>query len=206
MDTYILDTNLLFNMEAKMGLGDNTKRIMTNLAKVTSGKGKSEISIVLPPTIVQEIVSFFDSPDDEVLTSFLGSITVKSPETRSILVSGSIFSELTEDYRNRSFRAMKVAEEEMTRVAEVFMGKAVLPKKEFQITLGKVISKFRDRYRNVTRTGTLDSVADLDVIILAKELCGTLVSSDEGLSRWARQFAVVEMDPRVFGKKMKAYL
>lgn len=80
-----------------------------------------------------------------------------------------------------------------------------LDKKDFQIKIGAFIKKFRDRYRNATRYGFLDSVADLDVIVLAKELDGTVVSTDEGVIYWARLFGVREALPDVWKKQLSEF-
>jgi predicted DNA-binding protein (UPF0278 family) len=85
-------------------------------------------------------------------------------------------------------------------------GKAGLSKKEFEMTIGEVVKKYRERYRQATRTGFLDSLADLDSILLAKELNGILVSTDEGVLDWGRVFGVKEMPASVFGAKMRPLL
>ncbi len=206
MKRYIIDTNLFFNMEGSMGLGDTTADIIKTLVRAVEKAPSEELEIVVPPTIVQEITSFFDSPDDPLLKSLFGSLTVKSPGTSEQSVSASIFEQLIEDYRDRAYRAMKVAEEEVIHTAEMFMGKEVLPQKEFQMACGKILTKLRERYRNATRTGTIDSKADFDLIMLAREMDGYLVTTDEGVTYWARLLGVKEMSSSVFGKKMQAYL
>ncbi len=206
MKSYIIDTNLFFNMEAALGLGETTADIVKNIVRAVQKAPDGEVEIVVPPTIVQEITSFFDSPDDPLLKSLFGSVTVKSPGTSEQSVSAVIIERLIEDYRDRAYRAMKVAEEEIIHTAEMFMGKEVLPHKEFQIACGKVLTKLRERYRNATRTGTIDSKADFDLIMLAKELDGYLVTTDEGVTYWARLLGVKEMSSSVFGKKMQEYL
>ena len=70
------------------------------------------------------------------------------------------------------------------------------------MTVGPSIKNFRERYRNATRFGFIDSLADLDIIMLAMELDGTIVSSDEGLILWARSFGVKEILPKTFGSFM----
>ncbi|QQS44505.1 RNA ligase partner protein [Candidatus Roizmanbacteria bacterium] len=206
MKSYIIDTNLFFNMEAALGLGETTADIVKNIVRAVQKAPDGEVEIVVPPTIVQEITSFFDSPDDPLLKSLFGSVTVKSPRTSEQSVSAVIIERLIEDYRDRAYRAMKVAEEEIIHTAEMFMGKEVLPHKEFQIACGKILTKLRERYRNATRTGTIDSKADFDLIMLAKELDGYLVTTDEGVTYWARLLGVKEMSSSVFGKKMQEYL
>lgn len=160
----------------------------------------------MPPAIVQEIESFFDNQDDALLNTFLGFVTVRSPASHDIAISGDIFNTLIEDYRLRAYRGMKVSEEEIIKTAEAFMGKEVLPQKEFQKSVGKIVSSLRDRYRNATRTGTIDSQADFDLIMLAKESGGILVTTDEGVITWSRKIGVTEMSAQVFGKKMRVYL
>lgn len=85
-------------------------------------------------------------------------------------------------------------------------GKKTESKKDFQITIGKFIKNFRARYRNATRTGFLDSVADLDLIILSKEIDGFLVTSDEGVLSWGRTFGIKEMPTSVFQKRLEDLL
>jgi len=82
------------------------------------------------------------------------------------------------------------------------MGKQKTDKRGFQTTIGPVIKKFRERYRQATRLGFLDSVADLDLIMLAKEQDGFLVSSDEGVLKWGRRFGVKETPASIFASKL----
>jgi len=206
MTRYILDTNLFFNMEARMGLGDTTINIVHSLKAVSQNVPKDEFEHLAPPAIVQEITTFFDTPDDHVLQDILGFLTVKSPSISTQSLPASIVAALIEDYRQRAYRSMKVAEEEVIRGAELFMGKEVLPHKEFQMACGKILTKMRERFRTATRTGTIDSAADFDLIMLALEQDAFLVSTDEGVMHWARQIGVKEMSSVTFGKKMKAYL
>lgn len=206
MKKIALDTNIFFNMEADLGLGDSTLEISKNIKKALQKYEKGSISIITTPGVASEIKSFFDNEKDESLQNILGFLTIQSPSVSDIKISASIFEKIIEDYRERSYRAMKVAEEEMLSIASSFMGKEALRQKEFQMTSGKFISNFRDRYRNATRTGTIDSVADFELLLLAKEQDAPIVTTDKGLLYWGRIIGIQEMDPSVFGKKMKEYL
>ena len=117
-----------------------------------------------------------------------------------------IFYRLVEDIRNRSYRGLNIAEEEIIKAGEMASGKKFESKKDFQITIGKFIKNFRDRYRNATRTGFLDSVADLDLIVLSKEINGFLVTSDEGVLSWGRIFGIKEMPASIFQKRLEDLL
>ena len=204
MDIYILDTNLFFNMESRMGFGEKTEEIITNMTKLIKQCKKNNIAdFYMTPKIVEEIKSFFDNPEQEFLQTFFSTVTIKSPNLSEQSIGALVTAEIVEEARTRAYRGMKVAEEEIIHAGEQFMGKEQLGKKEFQMAVGQIIVKFRDRFRNATRTGFIDSIVDFELIMLAKECDGHLISSDEGLISWGRKIGVKEMNPSVFGKKIQ---
>ncbi|PIV08423.1 RNA ligase partner protein [Candidatus Roizmanbacteria bacterium CG17_big_fil_post_rev_8_21_14_2_50_39_7] len=194
MDTYILDTNLFFNMQAGLNFGKSTDEVIKNMT--LCGK---KVELFMPPRIVEEFLSFFENKEQENIKKLLAVITVKSPVIESFQFPASIFYTLVEDIRNRSYRGLRVGEEEIEQAGKSLMNAGLLSKMDFQKRVGQQIKGFRDRYRQATRVGFLDSVADLDIIVLAKETNGTVVSTDEGLLKWSRLFGVKEMSPSVFG-------
>jgi len=194
MDTYILDTNLFFNMQAGLNFGKSTDEVIKNMT--LCGK---KVELFMPPRIVEEFLSFFENKEQENIKKLLAVITVKSPVIESFQFPASIFYTLVEDIRNRSYRGLRVGEEESEQAGKSLMNAGLLSKMDFQKRVGQQIKGFRDRYRQATRVGFLDSVADLDIIVLAKETNGTVVSTDEGLLKWSRLFGVKEMSPSVFG-------
>ena len=86
------------------------------------------------------------------------------------------------------------------------LGKKVEGKMNFEIAVGNYIKKFRERYRNATRTGFIDSLADFECIALAKTLDGYLVSTDEGLLSWGRKFGIKEIPAVAWKKRMDLLL
>jgi RNA ligase partner protein len=205
MEMYILDTNLFFNMEAKMGLGNDTESIIRKITDIIK-KSKNKAVFYMPPRIVEEIKSFFENPDQEFLIEFFSNISIKSPNLSELAINAHVIAEYIEESRVRAYRSQDVAEEEIVHAGEMFMGKEALPHKEFQMAIGKIKKNFRNRYRNALRTGFIDSLADFDLIMLAKELDAYLVSTDEGVIQWGRKLGVKENDPSVLGKKMQEYL
>ena len=205
METYILDTNLFFNMEAGIDLGGKTETVVKNLTKAIKKLKKSEeAQFYMPPRVVEEILSFFEDKNQPFLQEFLSEVVVKAPNILDITIPAQIFYQLVDDARLRNYRGVTIAEEEMKKAALLLMPEPRdLPKKNFEIKIGPVIKNFRDRYRNATRFGFLDSIADLDLIMLAKELDGLVVSTDEGVIKWGRIFGVRELAPVVFGMKMR---
>lgn len=193
MEKYILDANLFFNMEAGLGLGEKTEDVvkkLTNIGKKLKSQKKAEF--FMPPRVVEEFLSFFEDKDQSFLKEFLSIITVKSPDVGKLNFSAQVFYELIKAIRERSYRGLNIGEEEIEKAGRIMLGEKNLNTKDFQIKIGSVVKKFRERYRQATRFGFLDSVADLDLIVLTKELDGVLVSTDEGVIRWGRIFGIKE--------------
>lgn len=188
-----------------MGLGDKTEIIIKGLTKIFQ-KNATSIKVFISPTIKEEIESFFEDPTQTFLQEFFSSVTIKSPNLSEIMISSTVMASFIDECRTRAYRGMNVAEEGITRAATEFMGKETLPRKEFQIAVGTIVKSFRERYRNATRTNFIDSNADFDIIMLAREQDAYLVTTDEGVIRWGRQFGVKEMTSVVFGKKMQEHL
>ncbi len=186
-------------MQAGLGFGQTTEEVIKTM--IICGK---HAKLYMVPRIVEEFLSFFENKEQENIKQLLAVITVKSPQIESFQFPASIFYTLVEDIRNRSYRGLRVGEEEIEQAAQSMMNAGALPKMEFQKKVGIQIKGFRDRYRQATRVGFLDSVGDLDIIVLAKELNGTVVSTDEGLLKWSRLFGVKEADPSVFAERMRS--
>lgn len=207
MEFFILDTNIFFNMEAGLSLGEKTEDVvirLTNIGRELNENGKGKF--FMTPGAVSEFLSFFDNKNKPFISDFLSVLTIESPDVSTIMLSGSIFYKLIEDIRTRSYRGLNIAEEEISAAALEFSDKKINERKDFQIKIGKYIKKFRDRYRNATRTGFLDSVVDLDLIMLAKQKRGFLVSTDEGVLSWGRTFGVKEMPSPAFAKRLESLL
>ena len=207
MESFILDTNLFFNIGADLSMGKNTEEIIVKLTEIIKKlKKNSKAVFYMPPKIVEEFLSFFEDKNQEFIKNFLSNINIKSPNSAVTDFSSQVFYRLIEDIRNRSYRGLNIAEEEIVKAGEMTSNKKFESKKDFQITIGKFIKNFRDRYRNATRTGFLDSVADLDLIVLSKEVDGFLVTSDEGVLSRGRTFGIKEMPASIFRKRLEGLL
>lgn len=200
MDKYVLDTNLFFNMEPGLGLGSNTNEVIkkTTLA-FKEIKKENKKQFLMPPSIVKEIKSFFEE-ETQNLKEFFAEITIKSPNISDTAFPASLFYALVEEIRERSRRGLEIAEDELYKAVSSLAPIELTNKKDIQIKTGLFTKNLRERYRQATRVKFLDSIADLDLIVLAKEEDAYLVSTDEGVVLWGRRFGVKEMDPEVFGK------
>lgn len=184
-------------------MGNKTEEIIKTMTEALQKQKKAGDTFYMPPRIVEEFLSFFEDQKQPFLQQFLAEVIIKSPELQQIQIGANVFYKLVNDIRQRSYRGMDIGEESLKKTAEMFIGKEHMEKKAFEMTIGPAVKNFRERYRNATRVGFLDSLADLDMIMLAKEFDGIVVSTDEGVLKWGRIFGVKEMPAHVFGELMR---
>lgn len=200
-----MDTNVFFNMAPGVGLGKKTEEVVKRLTGlIPQLKGRAEF--YMPPRIVDEFLSFFENKNQPFIKNFLAAVIIKSPTVDNNNFPTSVFYRLVDEIRQRSYRGLALGEEEIKKAGQLLMGKENLSKKDFEMTIGPVVKNFRERYRQATRVGFLDSLADLDLIVLAKELNGTLITTDEGIIVWARLFGVKEMPAEVWQRRLNSLL
>lgn len=200
MKKYVLDTNIFFNMSADINLGKKTEEVIKKLTSLI--KKNPDKEFYLPPSVKREFLSFFEDKNQDFLKDFLSVVIIKSPDYQKINLSAHVFYLLVEEIRKRNHQGLKIGEEEIIRAGELMLKEKPFSQKDFQIKIGEIIKKFRERYRNATRSGFLDSLADLDLIFLAKEIDGFLISTDEGVIRWGRFFGIKEVPAMVFVKQL----
>lgn len=204
MEKYILDTNLFFNMEADLGLGETTEQVIRKITSIGKKlKKEKKAEFFFPPSAVSEFLSFFENKNQPFIEEFLATIVVKSPDYGRLTFPAQIFYQLISEVRQRSYRGLNIGEEEIKKAGRLMMGAGKLDKKNFELKIGEVIKKFRERYRQAMRFGFLDSTTDLDLIVLTKEIDGFLVSTDEGVLRWGRIFGVKELPASLWRRRLE---
>ncbi|MCX7955560.1 MAG: RNA ligase partner protein [Patescibacteria group bacterium] len=208
MEKFIIDTNVFFNMQAGFNLGKTTNEVIKNFSKlIKEAKKNKKADFFMTPKTTEEFLSFFkENKEKEIAIDFLSLINIESPDFSKILFSSFVIEKIVSETRERSYRGLNIAEEEIENTAKNFLGKEIKNKKEFQIKIGEFIHRFRERYRKATRYGFLDSVADFEMIVLAKQKEGFLISADEGVIRWGRIFGAKEMHPLIFLKHFQFLL
>lgn len=201
MNTYIVDTNFFVNMEIKSGFGSTSKDVVQNFVEIArkniqDGKAQFYIS----PRIHDELLSFFEG--QPFFNQLLSVLTIKSPEIVDVQFNATVFYQLVDEMRDRSYKGLRVAEEAIEQGARKVLSLTDPSKQEYQQALQDPIKHLRERYRQATRFNFLDSVADLDLIVLTKETNGFLVSSDEGVIRWGRVFGIKEIPASTFKEEL----
>ncbi len=107
--------------------------------------------------------------------------TVRSPDLFNLHVPAAVLHFFIRDIRQRIDRGLRVAEQAAR--AE---------------NSDETLRHLRKKYREVVRTGIVDSVEDLDVVLLAKEIGGTILTADEGIRNMAQVLGIQVLSVREF--------
>jgi uncharacterized protein len=169
----ILDTSIFVNPEAKNVFGRKPTSAFCNFLKLA--ETAEGIEFYMPPSIFEELMNFIDKR--KISAKLLIQIHKKPPKKYELKTPAFFLYELVEDMRNRINKGLRIAE----KGARDSLGKK---------KADDVIKKLRHDYRVALRVGTLDSKEDIDLILLAKELQGSLVSIDNGVIKWAHKLGI----------------
>ncbi len=147
--------------------------------------GSADVRFYMPSSVYDELRNMKDL--SELAADFESVVRIRSPRKFNLMIPGEVLYEFIEEVRTRIDRGLRIAEE-LTKMAGE---KGSKPQ-----NVGKLINRLRDRYREALRQGILDSKEDVDVLLLAYELDGALVSGDEGMCKWADKVGIKIINPR----------
>lgn len=201
---YVLDTSAVTDprLRGMLGAGSLDEAIRVLADMLAEARLRYGLEIYMPPSVYEEARRFLLAngvtlQGFEMLATW---ITIKPPARHEISLPASIVRVYVEEMRNRMMRGLRVAEEHVRRAFEaggMYPGE-VASREARREKLGALIRGLRERYREATRHGILDSVEDLDAVLLALETQGVLVTNDEGVRRFAEMLGIVSIDPMRF--------
>jgi len=163
---YVIDTSLFVNPHAREHFGKDPSSAVLAFVKQAESL---EIEVFMPPSIFTELRNFVDAKAMEELELV---IKKRAPNTYGIYLPAAVLYDFIDDIRQRVNKGLRLAEE---------FAKDNHPDND------EKLRKLRDKYREAMRTGIVDSKEDFELVLLAKELEATLVSSDEGAMKFANQ-------------------
>lgn len=163
---YVIDTSLFVNPHARNKFGKSPSTAVRGFVKKLS---KLDMEVYMPPSVFKELNNFVDQKSIDELEL---AVRKRSPNTYSIYLPAAVLYDFIEDIRRRINKGMRVAEQ---------FAKDNRPDND------EKLRKLREKYREAMRTGILDSEEDFELVLLAKELEATLVTSDEGVLKFANQ-------------------
>lgn len=178
---FVLDTSLFTNPDTVRAFDADPIRAIERFVELARASGAS---FYMPTAVYRELGLVRDLGASA--PAFEAVVRIRSPRRHDLRIPSSLLYELIDDLRARIDRGLRIAEEH-AKAAGAGPG-----------DLGAVIHRLRERYREALRRGILDSREDVDVLLLALELDGTVVSADEGLRRWADHVGLALVEPRHF--------
>ena len=164
---FVLDTSLFVNPDARRKFGESVDQAVNRLLKITREKN---FEIYMPLSVFRELSHFTSS---EALISFRRDAVVRSPDLYNLQIPAAVFHSFIREMRDRINRGLRIAEEAIYRE----------PTPEN-------LRRLRQEYREALRSGMVDSAEDLDVVLLAKEIGGAVLSADEGIAKMAEAFGI----------------
>ncbi|MFV1975758.1 MAG: RNA ligase partner protein, partial [Candidatus Scalindua sp.] len=162
-ECFVIDTSIFTNPDVYITFGRTPTTALKNFLKLIiklEGPG-----FYMPPSIYEELMNFVDI--DKIPKDLQVRIFQKPPKKYEMNVPAFLLYELIEDVRHRIDKGLRVAEQAVREV----------------ITDNEpdTITNLRRKYRSALREGIIDSKEDVDLILLARELDGILVTADKGI-------------------------
>jgi len=172
----VLDTSVFTNPEVYKAFGDSPTEALKAFLPLAAKAGGVEV--FMPTSIYNELMNFVEPTRLPQDLQFI--IKRKSPKKYAMTVPAFLLYELIHDVRVRVDKGLRVAEEAV-RTSH----KAPHP---------ETIATLRRKYREALRDGIIDSKEDVELILLAMELDGVVVTADKGIISWVEKLGIRWMD------------
>lgn len=181
MKKFVLDTSIFVNPKAREGFGRSVDEAIEKFIKLA--KKTKRMEFYMPPSIFFELSHF--SKKTEELSLY---VKKRAPNIYAIYLPAAVFYTFIDDVRKRVNKGL--------RIAEQF---AIDNKPDNEPKLRAL----REKYREAMRAGIVDSKEDFELILLAKEIDGTIVTSDEGIVALANALGCGCLEGEKFEKLIK---
>mgnify|MGYP001772475948 CR=1 FL=1 len=178
MEIFVLDTSVFTNPEIYRTFEVDQIGAVENFIHLAMNSGAE---FYMPTSVYEELRKIIDLGG--LWAEFEMVVRIRSPRRFNLSIPAEFVYEFIEEIRYRINKGLRIAEEH-TREASSCED------------VGKLINRLREKYREALRQGIIDSKEDLDVLLLAYELDGVLVSADEGLRTWADKIGVKLINPK----------
>lgn len=170
---FVIDTSLFVNPASRKKFGKTPKAAVKGFVKKMKGVSAE---FFIPPLIFKELKNFID---DKTAHELEVCVKKRSPNTHAIYLPAAVFEDFIEDIRVRMSKGLRLAEE---------FARDNRPDNEVKLR------KLREKYRSALRAGILDSREDFELLLLAKEIEATVISSDEGVKKFADSIGCERLD------------
>jgi hypothetical protein len=174
----VIDTSIFSNPVTRNEFGEETSSAIERFIEISA---KAGLEIFIPTSIFRELSNF---ASEESMTGLRKVSVIRGPDLLSMKFPAVIFHTFISDIRERINKGLRIAEEaiESSKTADN-------------------IRRIRNEYRAAMRSGIIDSVEDLDVVLLAKEIGGAVISADEGIAKMADSLGIEVFSAKDFKNK-----
>ncbi|MCS7171010.1 MAG: RNA ligase partner protein [Aquificaceae bacterium] len=186
---FVLDTSVFTNPDVYTQFERDQRGAIENFVSLAS---HSRAQFYMPTSVYEELNKMIEL--GSLKPKFELAVRIRSPRRFNLMVPAEFLYEFIEEVRYRINKGLRIAEEHAKEAGRLS-----------EEDVGRLINKLRDKYREALRTGIIDSKEDLDVLLLAYELDGILVSGDEGLRNWADKVGIKLIDPKGFRLILESY-
>lgn len=176
---FVLDTSLFTNPNTRSSFGKTTLEAVINFLKIA--EQSKHLKFLMPTSIKRELTNFLDGEEIPFLETH---VNVKSPALYDLKVPAAVVYKFIDEIRNRINKGLRIAEQ------------VIREEKESDVEIR--IHKLRDKYREALRDGVIDSKEDFDVLMLASEVKGLIVTADNGLIKMAEWLGIPYLDASKF--------
>ncbi len=189
MEYFVLDTSLFTNPDVYSQFEKDQLGAIENFITLAS---HSKAQFFMPTSVYEEFNKMVEL--GSLKPRFELAVRIRSPRRFNLMVPAEFLYEFIEEVRYRINKGLRIAEEHTKEAGRLA-----------QEDVGRLINKLREKYREALRAGIIDSKEDLDVLLLAYEIDGVLVSGDEGLRSWADKVGIKLIDPKSFRVILESY-
>ncbi len=170
---FVIDTSLFVNPASRNKFGKTPDAAVKAFVKKIKN---IDADFYIPPMIFKEIKTFIK---EKTADSLELCVKKKAPNMHAIYLPAAVFDDFVDDVRTRMSKGLRLAEE---------FARDNRPDNEVKLR------KLREKYRSALRTGILDSREDFELLLLAKEIEATIVTSDEGVKKFADSIGCERLD------------
>ncbi len=172
---FVLDTSLFSNPVTQSYFAEDLESAAQRFLEIARAR---QLDVYMPVSIFRELGHF---ATQNVLDNFRKYATVRAPDMHNLNIPATTLKTFVSDLRQRVNKGLQIAE------------KAIRSENQ-----PENVRWVRQQYREALRSGIVDSVEDLDVVLLAKEVAGAVLSADQGIARMAEELAIEVFSAREF--------
>jgi RNA ligase partner protein len=207
---FVLDTTAFTDAKLISHLGGTITDAVNRLSELISiGRLRLNISCYMPPSTFKELKEFLLESKCTIrdVDQVEAWVVRKAPDRHSVLLSSQVIYEYVSDVRDRLDQGMTIVrraiKEALSQTEKNLYDENAQTVKDIERSLSRT---YEDKYRQKMRRGVLDSLPDIDTLILAKELGAGVVSADTGIKAWTERMGIRYVEAHFFPQIILTYL